>query len=61
MILYGFNPNQMILTARAHAHSPNANYVAGYMGKSTAFEKAIVKWCYGYFRQIYRDYDNFVR
>ena len=50
-----------LLLARAHAQSPNANYVAGYMGKSEAFEKAIVKWCYDYSRQVYRDYENFVR
>ncbi|MDO9494030.1 DUF2252 domain-containing protein [Acetobacterium sp.] len=50
-----------LMLARAHAQSPNANYVAGYMGKSDNFEKAIVKWCYGYSRQVYRDYENFVR
>jgi uncharacterized protein (DUF2252 family) len=50
-----------LLLARAHAQSPNANFVAGYMGKSETFEKAIVKWCYHYSRQVYRDYENFVR
>ncbi|WP_373483243.1 DUF2252 domain-containing protein [Acetobacterium sp.] len=50
-----------LLLARAHAQSPNANYVAGYMGKSDAFEKAIVKWCYHYSRQVYQDYEKFVR
>lgn len=50
-----------LLLAQAHAQSPNANWVAGYMGKSAAFEKAFVKWCYDYSKQVYRDYENFVR
>lgn len=50
-----------LLLARAHAQSPNANFVAGYIGKSEDFEKAIVKWCYGYSRQVYQDYENFIR
>jgi len=49
MMLYGLNPDQMLPTAQAlrrkgkDAQSPNANWVAGYMGKSDGFEKAIVK------------------
>lgn len=50
-----------LLLARAHAQSPNANYVAGYIGKCEAFDKAIVKWCYDYSRQVYQDYEKFVR
>lgn len=50
-----------LLLARAHAQSPNANYVAGYIGKCETFDKAIVKWCYDYSRQVYRDYEKFIK
>ncbi|PKM59078.1 MAG: DUF2252 domain-containing protein [Firmicutes bacterium HGW-Firmicutes-4] len=50
-----------LLLSRAHAQSPNANWVAGYMGKTDAFEQEIVKWCISYSRQVYRDYEVFVK
>lgn len=49
------------LLARAHAQSPNANWVAGYMGKSPLFDQMIVNWCYAYTKQIYRDYEKFIK
>ncbi|WP_423230034.1 DUF2252 family protein [Acetobacterium bakii] len=44
-----------------HAQRPNVNWVAGYMGKSDGFEKTIVKWCYDYSRQVYEDFEAFVK
>jgi uncharacterized protein (DUF2252 family) len=44
------------LLARAHAQSPAAIEIVGYIGKSDATADAILRWCYAYTDQSLRDY-----
>lgn len=49
-----------ILLARAHAQSFPVHYVAGYLGKSDVFDKAMVKWGTSYAKQVNQDYELFI-
>jgi len=42
--------------ARAHAQSPNAPFIAGYMGSNTTFDQAIASWSTAYADQCVTDY-----
>jgi len=44
------------LLARAHAQSPTAIEIVGYIGKSDAAAEAITRWSYAYADQSLRDY-----
>ncbi|GAB3129612.1 DUF2252 domain-containing protein [Glaciibacter psychrotolerans] len=45
------------LLARAHAQSPNAAFIDGYVGRSTVFDEAIVEWSHAYARQSFEDFE----
>ncbi|MGG7510168.1 DUF2252 domain-containing protein [Plantibacter sp. YIM 135249] len=47
-----------ILLARAHAQSANASAVAGYLGRSDRFDRAVVEWSFGYAAQSLRDFER---
>lgn len=49
------------LLARAHAQSPNATMIAGYLGSGDVFPDAIATWTGGYGDVVRRDYDAFMR
>jgi uncharacterized protein (DUF2252 family) len=42
--------------ARAHAQSPNAPFIAGYLGEGTPFDSAIAEWASAYADQSVEDY-----
>lgn len=42
--------------ARAHAQSPNAPFIAGYMGSNTTFDQAIASWATAYADQAAADF-----
>ena len=42
--------------ARAHAQSPNAPFIGGYMGSNTTFDQAIASWSTAYADQCVADY-----
>lgn len=42
--------------ARAHAQSPQAAFIAGYLGSNTTFDDAIVQWAFVYAEQSRADY-----
>ncbi|MFD1825001.1 MULTISPECIES: DUF2252 domain-containing protein [Mumia] len=42
--------------ARAHAQSPTAAFVAGYLGSSESFDEAIARWAVAYADQVERDH-----
>ncbi|GAA4140135.1 DUF2252 domain-containing protein [Leifsonia shinshuensis] len=42
--------------ARAHAQSPNAPFIAGYLGSGTTFDVAVVEWAIAYADQAHADY-----
>lgn len=44
------------LLARAHSQSPGAAAIAGYLGKSDSFDKAIANWSREYANQVERDF-----
>ena len=44
------------LLARAHAQSPIAPMIAGYLGKSGSFDDAMAEWAIGYAEQSALDY-----
>ncbi|MGO4102644.1 DUF2252 domain-containing protein [Leifsonia sp. YAF41] len=44
------------ILARAHSQSPNAAFVAGYLGGSDVFDTAIAEWSEAYADQSYADY-----
>jgi uncharacterized protein (DUF2252 family) len=45
--------------ARAHAKAGQAPTIAGYLGKSAAFDEAIANYAVGYADQVERDYETF--
>jgi uncharacterized protein (DUF2252 family) len=45
--------------ARAHAKSGDAATVAGYLGKSTAFDEAVAEYAMAYADQVEKDYESF--
>jgi uncharacterized protein (DUF2252 family) len=42
--------------ARAHAQSPTAAFVAGYLGSSESFDDAVARWAVAYADQVERDH-----
>lgn len=42
--------------ARAHAQSPDAPFIAGYLGSGRAFDTAMVQWAFDYAEQAHADY-----
>jgi uncharacterized protein (DUF2252 family) len=44
--------------ARAHAQSPNAPFIAGYLGGQAAFDEAIAAWSDAYADQAVADFDT---
>jgi hypothetical protein len=44
------------LLARAHSQSPGSAAIAGYLGKSDSFDKAIASWSREYANQVERDF-----
>lgn len=46
--------------ARAHARSPKAGFVAGYIGNSDSFIRAVTEWAHKYADQAEADYGVFV-
>lgn len=42
--------------ARAHAQSPAASFIAGYLGSGAAFDTAVVEWAFAYADQAHADY-----
>ena len=49
-----------VLLARAHAQSFTVQQIAGYMGKSDAFDHAILTWGLTYAEQVDLDYQRFI-
>lgn len=49
-----------VLLARAHAQSFTVHKIAGYMGKSDAFDHAILRWGLTYADQVDLDYQRFI-
>ena len=47
--------------ARAHARTGDAAQIAGYLGSSETFDKAIAKFAFAYADQTQRDYEVFVK
>jgi len=47
--------------ARAHARTGDPAWIAGYMGKTDAFEEAIAKFAVVYADQTDRDYGLFIK
>ncbi len=47
--------------ARAHARTGSAYAIAAYLGRSDAFDRAIVRFAAAYADQNERDYDRFRR
>ena len=45
--------------ARAHAKAGQAPAIAGYLGKSAAFDEAVANYAVGYADQVERDYETF--
>jgi uncharacterized protein (DUF2252 family) len=48
------------LLARGHAQSPQAHWVAGYLGGSAEFDQAVVDWAFAYAHQVALDFAAFV-
>ncbi|GAB3386523.1 DUF2252 domain-containing protein [Humibacter soli] len=44
--------------ARAHAQSPKAPFIAGYLGEGTSFDTAVVDWAFAYADQAVADYQT---
>jgi uncharacterized protein (DUF2252 family) len=47
--------------ARAHARTGDAAQIAGYLGKSDAFDEAIARFAFAYAEQTHRDHEVFVK
>lgn len=50
-----------LLLARAHAQSPNATWIKGYMGKSDQFDRSMVEWSKAYSKQVEKDFEAFTK
>lgn len=57
--LYAYVVLCSLLLARAHAQSPMSSWIAGYLGGSDTFDKAMVRWARAYADQSNRDYEAF--
>jgi hypothetical protein len=44
------------LLARAHSQSPGAATIAGYLGRSDRFDRAVARWSMAYADQAERDF-----
>ena len=44
------------MLARAHAQSPNAAFIMGYLGTSDTFDRAVTQWAHAYADQSFADY-----
>ncbi|OAX76201.1 hypothetical protein A0U96_03890 [Lactiplantibacillus plantarum] len=53
------NTCAMIL-AKAHAQSPTAAMIRGYVGNSAKFDEAMAKWATAYVEQVDNDYQDFL-
>jgi uncharacterized protein (DUF2252 family) len=42
--------------ARGHAQSPNAPFIAGYLGPATTFDDSVVQWAMSYAQQSLKDF-----
>ncbi|WP_223360252.1 DUF2252 domain-containing protein [Leifsonia sp. ZF2019] len=49
-----------VVLARAHARSPKAAFVSGYLGSGDAFPRAVARWSSAYADQAERDFATFV-
>lgn len=49
-----------VVLARAHARSPKAPFIAGYLGSGRAFATAVAVWAVRYADQAEADYAEFV-
>ena len=49
------------LLARAHGQSPQVHWVAGYLGGSVEFDRAVVDWSFAYAEQVGTDFAAFIR
>ncbi|MFV0358094.1 MAG: DUF2252 family protein, partial [Bacteroides thetaiotaomicron] len=49
-----------IVLARAHAQSPYANWIKGYLGESDEFDHAVYEWSSAYSKQVLKDYKIYV-
>lgn len=49
-----------VVLARAHARSPKAAFISGYLGTSDAFPRAVARWSSAYADQAETDYSEFV-
>ena len=47
------------MLARGHSQSPGSAAIAGYLGKSDRFDRAITEWSVGYADQMERDFEAF--
>ncbi|MFF1877947.1 DUF2252 domain-containing protein [Leifsonia sp. NPDC058230] len=47
-----------MILARAHARSPEGAFIAGYIGRGSAFTDAVVAWSHDYARQSLADYEK---
>jgi len=54
------NTCAMIL-AQAHAQSPTAAMIRGYVGSSVKFDEAMAKWAAAYVDQVDHDYQDFLK
>ena len=43
--------------ARGHAQSPNAPFIAGYLGPATTFDDSVVQWAMSYAQQSLKDFN----
>ncbi|WP_431712199.1 DUF2252 family protein [Glutamicibacter uratoxydans] len=49
-----------VTLARAHAQSPNAAFIAGYLGSGESFDHAMARWAVSYAQQSHADYNLLV-
>lgn len=49
-----------LVLARAHGQSPGVGFLAGYLGSSESFDRAVTSWSIAYEKQSRADYDAFV-
>jgi len=50
-----------IVLARAHAQSPYANWIKGYLGESDEFDHAFYEWSMAYSQQVLKDFQTYVK
>ncbi|MFB9769671.1 DUF2252 domain-containing protein [Lactiplantibacillus modestisalitolerans] len=50
-----------MLLAQAHAQSPTAAMIRGYVGHSSKFDEAMTRWALAYVDQVEKDYQSFLK